>query len=248
MEIFLDQKFLIPFLSTAGASLTIIFLRFLSRYISNRKKKLYAVAYIADISSRMLFSDLMLKKSTILPHISAVKKIITGDTNLSQTMFLADEFDVLTDPPFDFNFLAEEYMVLLGNDDIDLVQVYEVINYTNKNNTTQKAFNEFVRNNLKSQHLFSQKTREAQRDILATYWDYLDKLNNEGDRNIRFVIDEIAPRMKNYSNGKQFLFFSKKSVRKSLMKIERAISYFKDVLPEKKTPESIMSGGIQRAL
>lgn len=248
MSFITDEKFLIPFLATTGASLTIILLQFLGRYIGNRRKKLYAVAYIADISFRSLFSDLLLKKRTILPHINATKRIISGDLKLLNTMFLGDEFDVLTDAPFDFGFLSEEYKVLLGNDDIDLVQAYEFIVYTNKNGMTQRAFNEFVKSNLKSQYFFNQKTPEAQQDILNTYWDYLDKLKHEGDRNICFVIDAFVPHVKEYIKGKQFLFFSKKSIEKSLLAIEKSVSDFRDALPEKKTPNDIASGGIQRAL
>ena len=101
---------------------------------------------------------------------------------------------------------------------------------------------------MKSQHAFGQKTPEVQQDILNTYWDYLDKLRHEEDRNIGFVIDAIAPHIKRYIREKQFLFFSRKSIEKSLRKIEKTISDFRDVLPEKKSPKDIASGGIQRAL
>jgi hypothetical protein len=168
--------------------------------------------------------------------------------HLLEIMFFSDEFDILTDATVEFSPLLEEYKILLGIDDIDMVQAYEFIMYSKRNIAVQKTFNEFVKNNLKSQHLFNQKTQDAQRDVLNIYWDYLDKLRHKGDRNICFIIDRIVPHIKEYIKEKQFLFFSKKSIKRSLIKIESAIFDFKDVLPEKNMLKNIANGGIQKAL
>lgn len=247
IDVFGNDRFLLPFLSTVGASLTIIFLNFLSRYIKDRKKKLYGIACIADISFRALLSDLMLKKRTVLPHIVATKKIIAGDTKLLETMFLADEFDILTDAPFNLDLLSEEYKILLGNDDITMVRAYEFIVYSNKNDATQKAFNNFVKENLKSQHLFSQKNLEQQQDILSTYWDYLDRIKHEMDRNISNII-LLYPVIEKYIAEKQFLLFRKRSIIESFAKTEQVISDYNDVLPERDFVQNIGNGGIQNAL
>jgi hypothetical protein len=74
IEFLLDPKFLIPFLSTAGASLTIIILQSIYRVDNDRKKKLYTVAYMTEVSFRLFQSRLILKKNTIIPHIEAAKK------------------------------------------------------------------------------------------------------------------------------------------------------------------------------
>ena len=106
---------------------------------------MYAIAYLVDIAFRTLFSDLLLKRSTILPHIEVAKRILAGDAELLRTTFLADEFDVLTDASVDFDFLPDEHKILLGADDIDLVRAYEFIVYANKNNATQRSLNEFIK-------------------------------------------------------------------------------------------------------
>ena len=87
MTFFTGDKFLIPFLSTLGAALTVIILQFIHRYINDRKKKIYAIGYIMHDCFLLLQSDLILKKHTIIPHLEAIKKIIAGDDELLETMF-----------------------------------------------------------------------------------------------------------------------------------------------------------------
>lgn len=244
----IQVNLLMPFLATLGASLTVISLQFIAKYVSNVQKKLYAVTCIADISFRVLYSELFLKKKTIMPHIEATKKIISGDNNLIETMFLADEFDILTDEPFDFGMLSEEHKILLGIDDIDLIQSYEFIVYSSKNSVSTKTFNEFVRNNLKSRHSFGQKSHDAQRDILSTYWDYLDKIMHEADRSICFIIYLMLPRLKEYTKRAQFSLLPHRSVQRKLKSIEEVIGNFKDIIPDKSFFEKINSGGIQKII
>lgn len=248
MQFFVSENFLVAFLSTLMASLTVIFLQFSGRYIEEKRKKLYAVTYISDISSRILMAELFLKKETILPHIEATKRILEGDSGLLDTMFLADEFDILTDNPPDFNLLPEEYKVLLGIDDIDLLQSFELVIYTSKNNSTQRSFNNFVEEKLKSQHLFGQKTVVEQRDILNIYWDYLTKIQHGSDRDIRFIIDVIVPNIERYIKGKQFFIFPKKSVEIKLSRVKDVILEYASILPDKDYLGNIANSGIQKIL
>ena len=74
-----DEKFLIPFLSTLGAALAIIIGQQIFGFSTRQKKKLYCIAYISDVADRLLFSNLIVKKNTILPHIKATKEIINAD-------------------------------------------------------------------------------------------------------------------------------------------------------------------------
>jgi len=89
-DIFASDRFLIPFLATLGASLTIIVLQFIQRDRQDTDKKMYAISYMMDVCSRIIGNELMLNKHTIIPHIEAAKKIIKGDNGLLKTMFLAD--------------------------------------------------------------------------------------------------------------------------------------------------------------
>jgi hypothetical protein len=246
MNIFTTEQFLVAFLSTLMASLTVIFLQVWGRDIEERRKKLYAIAHITDISYRVLNMSLFLKKNTLIPHIKAAQLILKGDADLLRKMFLADEFDILTDKPISFNSLPEEYKVLLGFDDINLIRAYETMVYDNENNATKMAFNEFVKENLKSQHLFSQMTAEKQQDVISVYWDYLDKLKHQADRISWFVLDVLDPIIREYIKRKQFIFFPKSNIKKHLERIESTSLEFKEFLPEKNFIENIMTGGIQR--
>jgi len=248
MAFFTDEKFLTPFLSTLGAALTIIMLQFIHRYINDRKKKIYAIGYIMHDCLGLLRSNLILKKHTIIPHIDVIKKIIGGDEKLLNTMFLADEFDILTDKPIDIDHLSEEYKVILGNDDINLVKSYETLNYLNKSIKTGEVFNDFVKNNLKSEHFFRSQSKDKQLDILNTYWDYLDKIKHKEDRSIAFILQIILPSIKKYIKRKQFLLFSTKSIRMLTNEAEDSLIDFRDVLPEKDFLEKAIRGGIQKVV
>ena len=249
MDFFFKDNFLIPFLSTAVASFTILLLQFLNTYRANERKKIFAITYMADVCCRILISDLFLKKNTVIPHVEMSKRILKGDKNLLQTTFLADEFDVLTDEKFDYNLLADEYKELLGNEDINLVQCFEFLIYNTKNEATRRSFNNFVKENLKSQHEFLGKLQDKQGDILNIYWDYLDKLKHEMDREIFTIIDLFLPMLDDYIKKKRYIFFSNHSIEKTFRKIETTISDFKDFLPEEGFMKKIASGGgIQNVL
>jgi hypothetical protein len=243
------NDFTILFCSTVAASLTMIILQSIWQFVIDRRKKLYAITYFLDMSFRMMFSAVFLNKHTIIPHIEATKRIIKGDQVLLNTMFLADDFDVLTDEPFQFNVLPEEYKVLIGLDDINLIQSYEFLAYTSRNTVNRKAFNEFVRNNLKSQLKFGQESEDIRNDILNTYWDYMDKLQRDENRIVFHVLYTAVPQVKEYVQRKEFLFFSKKNINRILSRIDSIVSEYKDILPEEgKTIQDVVTGGIQRAL
>ena len=248
IEFLLNPNFLIPFLSTVGASLTIIILHSIYRFTNDRKKKLYTVSYMADVSFRLLQSNLILKNNTILPHIEAAKKMIDGDQNLLNKTFLADEFDILTDSTIEFNHLPEEYKVLVGYDNIQLLQSFEIILYLEKNDKTQNSFNEFVKQNLKSEHSFINKNQDEKVDILKTYWDYLDKIDHETNRIITFVLYMFFPSVRQYLNKKYFLFCSKENITTLLNRATKLHENFRGIIPEPDFFEKSIKGGIQKII
>ncbi len=109
-----NDKFLVPFYATVGAAITLLLLQFVNRRVMDKRKKLYAVAYILDVCYRIQKAAFILQKHTILPNIEATKRILGGDKDLLENMFMADEFDILTAGPVDFNHLSEEHKVLLA--------------------------------------------------------------------------------------------------------------------------------------
>ena len=133
------------------------------------KKKIYAIAYMADVAVRLLQSSLIIQKNTISPHIKATKRILNGDSGLLNKILLADEFDILTDGPMRFDHLPEEYKVLIGYDNLRIVQCFETILYLYENDAKRKDFNNFVKTNLKAILAFQEKTKVEQDDILNTY-------------------------------------------------------------------------------
>jgi hypothetical protein len=246
IDFILNPKFLIPFLSTAGASLTIIILQSIHRIDTDRKKKLYTVAYMTDVSLRLLQSTLILRKNTIIPHIEAAKKMIAGDRNLLKNTFLADEFDILTDGAIEFGSLPEEYRVLVGDDDIQLLQAFETILYLNRIDTTRNSLNAFVKLNLKSELSFANKSQDEQIEILNTYWDYLDKLDHEANRIIAFVLHIFLPRVRQYIGRVSFLLYSKKNMAARLEAAESLREKYKGIIPDPSFFEKSVRGGIQR--
>jgi hypothetical protein len=248
IDFILNPKFLIPFLSTVGASLTIIILHSIHRIDNERKKKLYTVGYMVDVSFRLLQSRLILRKNTIIPHIEAAKKMIAGDRDLLSKTFLADEFDILTDGTIDFNNLPEEYKVLVGYDDIQLLQAFETILYLNRIDKTRNSLNEFVKQNLKSKLSFENKSRDEQDDILSSYWDYLDKLDHEQNRIIAFVLHIFLPRVRQYINLMSFILYSKKNITKQLDRAMDLYNKFRNIIPDPSFFEKSVSGGIQNII
>lgn len=248
MNFFTDEKFIIPFMATLGASSTIILMQFISRYHKEKKQKIYASSYIADVCSRLIQSEFILKKHTIIPHIEATKKIIEGDKELLSKMFLSDEFDILTAKAMDFNHLPNEYKLLVGCDDIKLVQAFDFLIYLHRNEGNREALNDFVKKNLKSTHDFLALTQEKQKDNLYTYWDYLSSIEHESNRTIFFICNIIIPQIKKYIHEWQFLFFSTKDTKNTITNTEAVINENRDLIPEENYLEIIKDGGIQSEL
>lgn len=248
MSFFSSQEFLIPFLSTLFASLTVIFIQFCNFYISEKKKKLYAMNHISIVCSTILHSELIIKVHTILPHIEAIKRIIKGDKKLQETMFLSDEFDILTEKPLNLNLLPEEYKILIGCDDVSLLHLFEMINHQFSNEQRTQALNKFVTDNLKRQNEFLLKDKEQQEDCLVTYWDYLSNQERKSDRIIFLIVQMLVPVIFKYIKSKQFFFFSTIGIDISLQEIRKTLEEYKEFLPKDNFLEETKTGGIQRAL
>ena len=178
----------------------------------------------------------------------ATKRILGGDTDLLEDMFMADEFDILTAGPVDYNHLSEEHKVLLGYDDIELVQIFETINYLSLNDTNRLNLNAFVKGNLKSRHEFAALSEGKQNDVLNTYWDYLGSIQHEENRLIAFISMIVVPRMRSYIKELQFLLFSTKAAKAILVKLEADQAEYADLIPEPDFLERSKMGGIQGAL
>jgi len=243
-----NPNFLLPFLSTVGASLTIIILHSIYRFTNDRKKKLYTVAHMVNVSFQLLQTNLILKKNTILPHIEVAKRMIAGDQDLLNKTFLADEFDILTDMTIEFYDLPEEYKVLVGHDNIQLLQSFEAILYLNKNDKTQNSLNEFVKQNLKSEHSFINRNQDEKVDILKTYCDYLDKIDHETNRIIAFVLYMFVPSVRQYIKKKYFLFCSKENITTLLNRTTDLYERFRGIIPEPDFFEKSINGGIQKIM
>lgn len=248
MEILTDDKFIIPFLATLGASLTIILMQFIARYVKESKQKVYAVSYICDVSMRVLVSEFILRNHTILPHIEATERIVEGDEDLLAKTFVSDEFDILTASSPEFSHLPNEYSLQIGYDDIKLVQMYDTLLFLYKNENNRISLNAFVKANLKSMHDFLSKTEEKQKDILHTYHNYLTSLDHESKRTIYLIVNTIIPSMSSYINSCRFLLFSTKSIKKTLLEIERHVKSNSELIPEEGYMEKVIHGGIQGEL
>ncbi len=245
MEEFVGKDLYLPFLSTVGASLTIILLGTISRRSRETKKKIYASSYIIDVCYRLITSELILLKHTINPHIAATEKIIEGDEKLLGTMFLSDEFDILTAGPTDFSHLPSEYKLLMGVDNIELVQLFDTLNYLHKNDTNRSALNQFVKDNLKSMHDFLSLHPDKQTDVLYTYHDYLTSLQHESRRMIAFILTAVAPSMRDYLKSYQFWLYRKKTAKAMLKHIQSRVKENRDLIPENDYMENVKHGGIQ---
>ena len=248
IEFLLDEKFLIPFLSTLGAALTIISMQFIARLIKDSKQKIYAINYMSHVSFCLINSEIILKRHTILPHIEATEKMAGGDGELMAKTFLSDEFDILTEPAMDFNHLPNDYSLQIGYDDINLVQMFNTLLYLHKCEHGRVSLNNFVKNNLKSSHDFNIQSPEKQKDILFTYHDHLTKLEHESDRLITFTLNIITPTLRNYLGSYKFLMFNTKCANDLLDNIIAISNENEDMIPPEDYMESTKNGGIQNEL
>ena len=244
----LQENLLLPFLATLGASVAIITINPLSRHVKEQKQRIYAAHYMLDTAYTILLSTLIVKKHTIIPHIEATKKIISGDDELLEKTLLADEFDILKTKSKPFSHLPNDFKVLVGYDDIKLVQVFDTLLYLNESEENRFHLNEFVKINLKSMNGFLSLDSYRRKDILNTYWDILDSLNHEANHILCFVRDAFLPILKLYINRKRFLLFRTSKVKKTINAIEKLIFTNKESFPEPDYMKKVKHGGIQRAL
>jgi len=245
---FSSSEFLVPFLSTLFASLTVIYLSFTHHRRSEARKRLFAVSYIADISYRIAASTFILRKHTLLPHIEAATKMFEGDHELLENCFLYDDFNVLTDSPMSFQALPEDQKVLIGLDDIDLLQAFEAILYLHSDHGKRRDLNAFVRENLSSSREFSLLSEEEQRDVLRRYRDLLYRADHQANRIVWFIYYIVLPSIHKYIHLRQFVLYSKKTAKKKIGQIVQTIDEYRPLLPDQDYMQRVKMQGIQQAL
>ena len=243
-----DEKFLIPFLSTLGASLAIIIGQQILGFSARQRKKLYCIAYISDVADKLLFSNLIIKKNTIIPHIKATKEIIKGNSELLDIMFKADEFDILTGKTIEFNHLPEEYKLLVGFDSIKTLQTIEFVTALSVDDSSKISLNDFVKNNLKKGLHFDSQSENEKLDILNTYWDYLDKVDRDIDRINGFIVNILVPTIERYKNRFGFKFFSRKEISNNIRQIKSLHKDFKKLIPNSEDMKNNINNGIQKVI
>jgi hypothetical protein len=243
-----DEKFLIPFLSTLGASLAIIVGQQIFAFSSRQRKKLYCIAYISDVADKLLFSNLIIKKNTILPHIHATKEIINGNSELLDIMFKADEFDILTGKTIEFNHLPEDYKLLVGFDSIMTLQAIDFITALSNDDSSKERLNDFVKNNLKKGFQFTSLAEQDKLDILNAYWDYLDQVDRHIDQINGFIVNILMPTIDKYKKRVGFMLFSKKEITEIIDRIKGLQIEFKELIPNQDDIKNSIDNGIQKVL
>ena len=244
----MNEKIYLPLLATLGASLAIIGFQAINRYEKEQKQRVYAVNYMLDVAYRILSSTLVIKNHTIVPHIEATKRIIKGDSELLEQMLLTDEFDILKASPMEFSHLPNEFKVLVGYDDIELVQMFDTFLYVSGADENRLHLLEFVKSNLKQVNDYLSKSEEEREDILSTYWDILESLDHEQRRVLVFVRDMLLPSLNHYINGYQFLLFRTSVAKNKISSIVSLVKENMDSFPEEGYMEKVRHGGIQGAL
>ena len=248
MSFFQDEKFIVPLLATLGASLAVIGMQIVAGHIKGKKQKIYTATYMLDVTQRILFSSLIVKKHTIEPHIEATERIIEGDEELLKKTFLSDEFDILKAQAITFSHLPTEYKLLIGYDNIEIIQAFQTLLYLYETDDNRSHLNEFVKQNLKSTHFFLTREKEKQDDILYTYHDLMTTLNHECNRVILFAAETMLPILNKYISNKQFALFSTSNAKKIINKTQSIIVEYKDVIPESGYMGKVKHGGIQGEL
>lgn len=248
MEFLTNEKLYLPLLATLGASLAVIGFQAINRYEREKMQRIYAVNYMLDVAFRILSSTLVVKNHTIVPHIEATKRILKGDSELLEQTLLTDEFDILKASPMIFSHLPNEFKVLVGYDDIELVQMFDTFLYISGADENRTHLIEFVKSNLKKVSEFLSKEQEERKDILNTYWDILESLDHESRRVLLFVRDMLLPKLSQYISGYQFFLFRTSVAKNRIASIISLIESNQDSFPEKGYIEKVRSGGIQGAL
>lgn len=248
IDFILNEKFLIPFLSTLGASLAIITGQQIFAFSARQRKRLYCIKYISDVALRLFHSNLIIKTKTVTPHIEATKRIIKGDSELLDIMFKTDEFDVLNGQKIEFNHLPEDYKLLVGYDSMKTLQSIEFLRTLSTDDSAVRSLNKFAKENLKSELTFQNKTEKEQLDILNTYWDCLDQVNNSIDRVNGFIANVFILIIEDYRKKFKFKLFSTKEISQNILEIQKLIDSFKKHVPDNKQMQERINQGIQKAL
>lgn len=248
MEFLSNENLLLPFLATLGASLAVIGMQVMARYVKEQKQRVYSANYMLDVAFRVLSSTIIIKKHTIIPHIEATKRIMKGDDELLEKTLLSDEFDILKAKAMSYSHLPNEYKLLVGYDDIELVQIFDTLIYSYELDDNRVHLIEFVKHNLKSMDGFLSKEENIQHDILNTYWDILESLNHEANRIMVFVRDIVSPRLSKYVNGSQFILFRTSGATEKVKLINSMIENDKELFPDPGYMEKVRHGGIQGEL
>lgn len=248
MESIFLEKLYLPMLATVGAALAVIGFQALNRYEKEQKQKVYVINYMMDVAYRLLASTLIIKNHTIVPHIEATKKILEGDTELLETMLLTDEFDILKAQPMNYSHLPNEYKVLVGYDDIELIQMFDTFLYVSEADENRSHLLDFVKSHLKKFCEFKSKSPEEQEDILNTYCDILENLDHESSRVLFFVRETLLPKLNKYIKEFQFILFRTSKVKEKANLIASLIENNPDSFPDEGYMEKVRYGGIQSAL
>jgi hypothetical protein len=248
MESLLLTKVLLPFIATMGAALTIMYINSINRRVKESKQKIYAATYILDSSMRILSAEIIVLVHTIKPHIEASYRIAKGDQKLLETMFLTDEFDILTEAGPDFSHIPNEFSLQLGYDNLVLVQVYDTLLFMFRSDSARSSLNNFVKENLKSMDGFLQKGDSERVDILYTYIDYLDRLEHEASRLIFMIAYNVLPRLEDYITSYKFMFYSTKHAKKTIQMTKSILRDNASVIPKPNFAEKVRNGGIQNEI
>ncbi|GJC04111.1 hypothetical protein ACSZNV_02365 [Aeromonas hydrophila] len=244
----LNENLFLPFLATLGASLTVLFIQFNARRVKESKQKVYAVSYVFHQCHNILFSELSIMKATVIPHIKAIVRILENDNELLTKMFLSDEFDILKAPSPEANHLPNDYMLLLGYDDINLSSSYETLQYLESSDLERQELNEFVKSKLKNMNAFFKLTEDEKVDILHEYYDRLISIEHASNRKVFFIVYFLLPQFSAYAKSYQFLLYSKKNINREKSKIQKVLADYKDFVPSTDFGSQTMNGGIQKEI
>lgn len=243
-DFFYRDKFLVPFLATLVASLTILSVNNLNERSRRTSKKVYAATYIAESLRRALHSYLILKVDTIIPHLQAVDKVLDGDARILRALIENDEVEILQGKNFTFPSLPEDYKVLLGIDDVTIIQMWDTFRYLQE---TADAKGPFASEEMRSFDIFMSLSQQRREQILRSRRDRLERSLHEADRIIHLV-RLFYPKIKQYMSGIAFFFRAKKSFHHISVQIEQILEEYADLLPPADILEQRRCSGIKRAL
>lgn len=238
----------LPFLATVGASFTVLAIQALTQLRREQRQRLYAVGYIADVLYKLAHSELIIQKHTIGPHIEATKRILSGDHELLELTLDTDEFDILAAGPLTFMQLPDDHKLLVGYDDIQIVQAFDALLHMHADDTNRLALRALVAGRLKSKRQFLELSEVHQVDALNTYWGYLRSLEHEGKRLTAFIFYIMVPRLRTYIGSKKFALFRTKPISRTLDRVEGLHLQYEEFVPGPEFFRQTRDAGIQGVL